>query len=289
MAQRYGGKHSPGTSAPTGFSTKKPTRAGGRVNFLFVAPLVLIWKALLAEPVVFATYLAALGTLLLAAWLTREGILAQEAFDARKVARRPAIPRKLFGSVLAGAGLALVGIAGHGPLDAMIFGVLGFVLHLAAFGFDPMKSKGLEGVDTFQSDRVVRVIEEAEAYLKTMHASIAGLNDRRLVADVDQFQSTARHMFRVIEDDPRDLVSARKYLTVYLKAARDASIKFSDLYARNKSDDARQKYEALLTDLEIRFSAQTQKLLADNRIDLDIEIDVLRDRLKREGVTIKTE
>jgi hypothetical protein len=289
MAQRFGGKHSPGSTEPSGLSTMKPTRAGGRVNFLFLAPLPIAWKAFASEPVVMATYLAALGTLLLAAWLTREGIFAQEAFEARKVARRPAFPRKLFGSFLTGAGLALVGIAGHGPLDAIIFGGLGAILHLAAFGFDPMKSKGLNGVDTFQNDRVARAIEVAEDNLDVMQSCISALNDRQLIADVARFQSAARHMFRVIENDPRDLVEARKYVTVYLKAARDASLKFSDLYARNKSDSARHKYEALLDDLETRFSAQTQKLLADDRIDLDIEIDLLRDRLKREGVTIKTE
>ena len=289
MAQRFGGEHSPSaTAAPKGLATKRPTRAGGRVNFLFFAPFPLIWKAFTAESVVMATYLAALGVLLLGAWLTREGLLAQEAYDARKVARRPAIPRKLFGSLLTGAGLALVGIAGHGPLDAVIYGVLGFVLHLAAFGIDPMRSKGLGGVDDFQSDRVARAIEEGEDRLAAMHSAISALNDRKLVDRVEHFQSTARHLFRVVENDPRDLTAARKYLSVYLDAARQASEKFAGLYARNRSADARAKYEALLLDLDSKFDQRTQKFLADDHVDLDIEIDVLRDRLEREGVSIKS-
>ncbi len=289
MAQRYGGKHSPGSNtAPNDLTSKRPTRAGGRVNFLFFAPLPLVWNAFMAESVVMATYMAALGTLLLGAWLTREGLIAQEAYDARKVARRPAIPRKLFGSVLTGLGLALVGIAGHGPVDAMIYGVLGFVLHLAAFGLDPMRSKGLGGVDDFQNDRVTRAIEEGEDRLAAMHAAIAGLNDRQLLARVEHFQSTARHLFRAVESDPRDLTAARKYLSVYLDAARQASDKFADLYARNRSTAAKEKYEALLMDLDSKFDQRTQKFLADDHVDLDIEIDVLRDRLKREGVSINS-
>lgn len=290
MAQRFGGKHSPGAKgAPSGLRTKKATRAGGRVNFLFFAPALLIFKAFSAESVVMATYLAAFGFLILSAWLTREGLIAQEAFEARKVARRPAIPRKLFGAVLTGAGLATTGIAGHGPVDAIIFGGLGFGLHLAAFGVDPMKSKGLGDVDNFQNDRVARAVEDAEGRLSAMLKPIAALNDRALLARVDQFQSTARHMFRVIESDPSDLTAARKYLSVYLDAARQASEKFAELYARNNSQAARDSYEALLEDLEASFDNRTQKLLADDRVDLNIEIDVLRARLEREGVTIVSE
>ena len=40
----------------------------------------------------------------------------------------------------------------------------------------------------------------------------------------------------------------------------------------------------LLTDLEETFDKKTQKLLLDNNADLTVEIDVLRDRLQREGV-----
>jgi hypothetical protein len=46
----------------------------------------------------------------------------------------------------------------------------------------------------------------------------------------------------------------------------------------------RADYEALLHDLETDFAARTAALLDDNRSDLDVEIAVLRDRLKREGL-----
>jgi hypothetical protein len=65
--------------------------------------------------------------------------------------------------------------------------------------------------------------------------------------------------------------------------ARDATMKFADIYARNRSDQARADYEALLSDLETNFAARTKALLADSHSDLDIEIAVLRERLKLEG------
>ncbi len=46
-------------------------------------------------------------------------------------------------------------------------------------------------------------------------------------------------LFRTVEGDPRDLTAARKYLSVYLMGARDATVKFADLYAQNRNTKAR--------------------------------------------------
>jgi len=50
---------------------------------------------------------------------------------------------------------------------------------------------------------------------------------------------------------------------------------------------ARAKFEDLLTDLEASFTTQKQKLLLENRTDLDVEIEVLRDRLQQEGISAR--
>ena len=291
MAQRYGGEFSPegktenARPAPKSpFSGKSRTRAGGRVNLLFFAPFPLIWQAFRYDAVMMAFLLTAFGLLILAAWLTREGIKAQEAYDARKIAKRPALPRKMLASVLTGGGLALVGLAGHGTIEAVIFAVLGAALHFLSFGPDPMTDKGAEGIDSFQTDRVARAVTEAEKHLAAMSDAILRAEDRGIARRVEQFQVTVRDMFRTIEDDPRDLTASRKYLSVYLLGTRDATVKFADLYARTRDEKAKSDYTALLDDLEANFAAQTEKLLTDNRTDLDIEIDVLRDRLAREGV-----
>ena len=124
---------------------------------------------------------------------------------------------------------------------------------------------------------------EAEGYLKAMKDAILRAGDRQLDARVDRFATAARTMFRTIEGDPGDLTAARKYLSVYLMGARDATVKFADLYAQTRDPQARADYEALLTDLETNFASRTQALLSNSRTDLDVEISVLRDRLKLEG------
>ena len=290
MAQRFGGKYSPGggnTPAPKGaFQGARRTRAGGRVNLLFLAPLPLAWAAFTSGPSGLVLNLAALGTLLLAAWLTREGLIAQEAYEARKVARRPAFPRKIAGSLLTGLGLGIAGFAAAAGdiLAPAAYAGVGAILHFLAFGPDPMRDKGAEGIDTFQTDRVARAIDEAEKHLAAMTDAMLRAGDRQLMTRLEQFQTTARDLFRTVENDPRDLTAARKYLSVYLLGARDATVKFTEIWARNRDPQARADYEALLTDLEQNFAARTEKLLLNDRSDLTVEIDVLRERLDREGV-----
>lgn len=284
MAQRFGGKHSPGASGRVP-GTPEGQSAGFRATLLFFTPIPFLLTAFFQPPVGLAIDLAAFGALLFAARMTRDGIIAHKAYEARAIARRPAIPRKIFGSALTGIGLFLGAFSPDaGLLNPVILAALGTGLHFAAFGADPLRNKGMDGVDTFQQDRVARVLDEAEKHLTAMREAILRTGDRHLRERVDAFQTAARDMFRTVEQDPRDLTAARKYLGVYLMGARDATIKFAELWGRTKDEKARADYEALLTDLETNFAARTQTLLLDDRTDLNVEIDVLRDRLQREGV-----
>lgn len=300
MAQRYGGKFSPDPAsndshAPeprpleASFRGRSPARFGARINILFIAPLFIFLTAFWQPVTGMVTDLAGGAVMLLAAWLLRDGVRAEDAYNERKVARRPAIPRKMFASVLTGLGVALVIFGGQwNPFTAGLIGVVAAGLHLFSFGLDPLRDKGLEGVDRFQSDRVARKVDAAEEMLESMRAAIDRTGDRQLVSRVDAFQATARQMFRTVEDDPRDLTQARKYLTVYLQGARDATTKYADLHGTARDYSARSDYLELLNDLETNFAARTQKMLVSDRGDLDVEIEVLRDRLSRDNLHIET-
>lgn len=288
MAQRFGGQHSPGATgrsaqAPT---LKKPQTRRARANLLALAGVPLLFTAFGDGPFGLAIHLAAFASIAGGAWLTREGLEAQEAFEARKIAKRPAVPRKILGGVAVGIGVGLATFDG-GLLNALLYGAIVTALHATAFGLDPLKDKGVDGADGFQSDRVAKAVEEAEANLQQMLKAIEDTRDRHLIARVERFQSTARTMFRSVENDPRDLSAVRKFLGVYLLGARDAALKFTDLYMSNQDQKAKADFTALLDDLEENFTAKTGEMMNNNRTDLNIEIDVLRDRLRREGVTLK--
>ncbi len=283
-ARRFGGQYSP--QGPSGTPPAPgPVKVPGRwrTTVLFLSAFAFLFPAFGDAPGAMLTGLAAGGLLILAAWLTRHGLTARAEWAARKVARRPALPRIVLGAAATGAALVLGGIIAHGvSVYPALYALAGAALHLGAFGLDPFADKGMEGIDPFQTDRVARAVTSAEKTLAEMKDAILRANDRTLSERVDRFAATARGLFRRVEADPGDLTAARKYLSVYLQGARDATVKFADLWAESRDQNARAAYESLLTDLETTFAQRSAALIEGGRTDLDIEISVLRDRLKFE-------
>lgn len=254
---------------------------------MFAPAVVMLFAALFQGPYGLVVGIASAATLSMSAWLLRGGLQAQAAYEDRKVARRPALPRKFLAGLISGCGIGLAGLShGTGLIPAILYGAATAALHIAAFGTDPMKNKGMEGVDTHQQDRVARVVDEADSMLAAMNDALRRVGVRQVTDRMASFQTTARRLIRTVENDPRDLTAARKYLGVYLMGARDATVKFVDVYTQNQSDDVRDDYIQLLDDLDRNFAARTEKLLLDDHSDLTVEIEVLRDRLDREGVRL---
>jgi hypothetical protein len=300
MAKQYGGKFSP-KGAPDNardgiegqvnkFRGQKVYNSNIRAKLLFLVPLPLLFAAIgelrAGDATGMIGELGAFVMLILAAWLLRDGLRAEDAYNARKVARPPAIPRKLFATILTGAGVATAAYLGWNQpmLPSIAFGVVAGLAHVFSFGLDPMKKKGMEGLSEFDAQRVAKAVDKAEELLKDTIEASKRFSDRKLEGRVESLAASARKRFRAVEEDPRDLTGARKFMGVYLKGARDATVKFADLYAKKRDTAARSDYEALLTDLEATFATQSEVMLLEDRTDLDVEIEVLRDRLKQEGL-----
>ncbi|WP_411957745.1 5-bromo-4-chloroindolyl phosphate hydrolysis family protein [Paracoccus homiensis] len=286
MAQRFGGKFSPDGRQNDMRGIPAPTRhrLAGRPKWVTIAATPFLLAAFFQSPAGMVTDLSAFGMIAGGMWLTGEGLRAEAAYQIRRVARRPAIPRKLFGGIAAAAGLGLGAGEPGAWIGAGLIGAAGMALHWLAFGADPMRDKGISERDDFQMQRADRMIDEAQDYLDDMTRAIQRCGDRRLEARVAMFQSTVQDLFDHLRQDPGDLSAARRYLGVYLMGARDATVKFAELYSRRQDGAARQAYESFLDDLEKDFSAKLTHFLDGDRTDLDIEISVLRDRLAREGV-----
>lgn len=285
MSNRFGGRFSPGARTQPALPPTPRHPHEGRPKWITLAATPFLLGAFFQGAAGMVTDLAAFGLVASGMWMTREGLVAQATFEARRIAKRPAIPRKLFGGVLAGLGLGL-GAAEPGIwAEAGLIGAAGLALHQISFGLDPWRDKTAAGVDSFQQDRAQRMIDEAEGHLEQMRAAITRTGDRRLEARVAMFDASVRHLFDRVRDNPGGLSSARRYLGVYLMGARDATMRFADLYALTQDQTARADYESFLDDLEKDFIARADRLLDGDRDALDIEMSVLRDRLAREGLT----
>lgn len=293
-SKQFGGQHSPGNptpSTPRGKAWNKPAqRSSMAANLLFFIPFPLLLDGLSkiadAEPLAMLSSFGAYGILILSAWILREGLKAEAAYAERKIAKPPVFPRKIVASVLTGVGVMVSAWLGwgQGMFTALIFGTMATAAHLGAFGIDPLRKKGMDDQNEFEIERVAKVVEKAEQTIEDLLAAATRINSREIQGRIDGLIMAVRDIIRRIEDDPRDLTRARKYMTVYLTGAKDATVKFADLYSKDRSTTARDDYVALIDDLETSFNTQHDALLLDDRSDLDVEIEVLQDRLKQEGL-----
>lgn len=297
MAKRFGGQYSPDATDDSSDRIERPDRPATKApesafapKLMFAVPLPMLVAGIgeirQGDATGMIVELGAFALLMLGAWLLHEGLRAEAAYDARAIAKPPVLPRKILAAILCGAGVGLGAWMGWGLglLSGIAFGGVATAVHLLAFGLDPLKKKGVTGVSEFDSGRVAEAVDRAEGMLAEMTQAAARFKDRALQGRVETFCSTAREVFRTVEADPRDLDRARKFLGVYLTGARDATVKFADVYARNKSTSAKTEYEALLGDLEGSFNTHRQTLMLDDTSELDVEIEVLRKRLQREGL-----
>jgi len=215
MSERFGGAYSPDAPSeaePNSFRGKRARRISVWARMLYFAPIPLFFAGLgevsAGNAFGMVLELGGFAAMMLAAWLLNEGLRAEEEYDARKVARPPAIPRKLFSIVLMAAGVTAANWSGNaetGLIGAIAFGVVAAIAQALAFGFDPMRKKGMEGMNAAEADRVARAVEKAEATVTEMLDGARRIGDRDLQSRIEKLAASAREMFRTVEDDPQDL------------------------------------------------------------------------------------
>jgi hypothetical protein len=275
--------------SPTRWANRSVRSTSLRASALFVWPSFLLvgafWAMLEGDALGVLWMAAAWLSLVVGAGLTRTGIVAAAAYEARAVAKPPAFPRKLFGAAFTALGVGFsTFFGGLDPFQSVIFAALAGGLHVAAFGVDPMRAKGVDGLDGPALDDAITRIETARALLSEMTRAIGRIGDRALQDLVARLGAGAEEVIARIERDPRDLRRARRFLSVYLVGARDSATKFARAWEENPDPAMRADFVGLLDDLEGHFASHREELLLDDRTALDVEIEVLRDRLRMEGV-----
>jgi hypothetical protein len=185
-----------------------------------------------------------------------------------------------------GAGLIALGSGvvawlggGHHPVIAATFAgvtLLGF--HLV-YGLELPRSRppgfGSYGADALRrAGRSIAAIEQAsrdirQPELDSRLARIAGL---------------ARQILQRVQDDPRDLWRARRFLNVYLDGVQRVVEGYAKTHGQVAAPALDRRFRDALETIEGAFREQHQVLLERDVDDLDVQIEVLTRQLEREGI-----
>ena len=168
---------------------------------------------------------------------------------------------------------------------AIAFGLAALLGCYLNYGFDPMAAKRFtdrDGVDI--TDRVLEALTQAERSIAAIEQSTRDIRNAELNSRLRRIVGLARQILKLLEEDPRDLRRARKFLNVYLDGAQQVTEGYAKTHARATAPELEDNFRRVLATIEEVFAEQQQKLLETDVSDLDVQIEVLTTQLKREGV-----
>ncbi|MDK2866230.1 MAG: hypothetical protein PWP51_3026 [Clostridiales bacterium] len=142
-----------------------------------------------------------------------------------------------------------------------------------------------EGITKAQIEGTVRQGQKKVRQIEQLNEKI---RNPQLHDDIASICDTADAIFDNFNEDPKDVKAARKFLSYYL----DTTIRILEQYVSisNKKvrgddiDETLSKVEEMVTLIDETFKKQMKKLLEDDILDLDVELEILEKTIKSEGV-----
>jgi hypothetical protein len=258
------------------------------VLFLLPAPLCL--AALVALVSGNVERLALTGGGLACFWgagvLAWRALVAEARYFLGERLDPPAVPYKLVGALLTAFGAALAATAGgHGLASALVFAALAGFGSVAFFGRDLRPPRisvaAAEGVDRAS---VTMQLKRAYGRLRGIEAGARDIAVPEFGERLARITGIGRSILSEIERDPRDAARARRFLNLYLDSAERVTVEYARTHRQVRSRPLEENFRRLLIDMEQTFAEQHRRLVEHGAMSLDVEIEVLNARLKREGV-----
>jgi hypothetical protein len=266
----------------------------GRAWLLRLAPLMLgvplVWGLLSGDVGDVVALALGLVVIYLGTFLLESGLAREAEYHARDLANAPRLPRKLLGAIVVAIGVFVcsVGASAAGMPLSLLLGALAGAGCLMTYGMDPTRDKGLApelarkaGVKT---EQVIEAVTEADGKLREIARLADGLHNRELTERLGRIVAQARAVLGQIEKDPSDLRRARRFLVTYLDGTRDVVKKYTEQQRDLADTELAANFRKVLETIERVFTEQEQVLKRNETMDLEVQIEVLRTQLEREGV-----
>ena len=257
---------------------------------LFVLPLPLVIAFIVAlftgEFARFAAISGALASFYLAGFFTWNALAAQARYYLGELLDPPVVPLKLISAALTAVGAVLAASAGgYGMVGMFVFAGLAVAGYLCFYGRDPQRRSfnvaAEGGVDV---DAVTVQLKQAYGRLQGIDAAARSIAVPEFTERLRRITGIGKNILAEIERDPRDASRARKFLNLYLDSAERVTTEYARTHRQLRNRPLEDNFRNLLIDMETTFDKQHQKLLENDLLSLDVDIEVLNTRMKREGL-----
>jgi len=262
---------------------KKPFFSKGALFYVFLLPLFISVILALLQTNIMAFIWNSISFLLffMVLKLSQKGFIQEKEYLLATFTKAPKTPYKTMSALLLALATFFTSwIAGDKPFMTSLFlgliSILGYYLY---YGFDPKDDK-LDNLGDISAEFVLETIEEAEDKLSAIKEDMQEMDDKLLIEKLDKAVKKAEHILKVIQEDPKDIRVARKFLIVYIDGIAKVIDAYSALDEKDIDKERKDNLYALIDDLDIKFDSELERLKNNNLFDLDVHIDVLKEQIK---------
>jgi len=251
--------------------------------YLFLIPLFVSVVRSLFSNDYSGFLLKGIGFLLLSGSITlaSKGLIQTQAYKRATLAKAPKIPLLKLAAFGLGASAFYLSffVGGKALFPSLFVGILaplGFYLY---YGFDPKEDK-LGNIDGISAQLVLDTIQEANGKLAHVKKDMQKITDKVLHTKLTLATQKADTILLTIQEDPKDIRVARKFLIVYIDGIAKVTNAYTQLEEAEITMETKERLYTLMDDVESRFSSELQRLKENNHFDLDVHIDVLKEQIK---------
>ena len=260
----------------------------GLLIFLLTWPLLLkaVFSLWTSDPAMLAASGGGWVLFMLGVVLCRRGLRAELQERERPLRSRRGRALKLAGGAVVGVASAFTALfaAGHGVPIAIAFGLLATLGYFLLYGGDRNEAAYSRRVPEAAGEEAAALLREAWRRLDGIEAASRRIASGEFRQRLRHIVGGAERILKLVAEDPRDLRRARKFLTVYLDGAHRITEEYARTHAGGAPAELEHNFRTLLVDMQNTCEEQYEKLLQHDSSDLEVQIEVLSARLRREGV-----
>jgi 5-bromo-4-chloroindolyl phosphate hydrolysis protein len=255
----------------------------GNFLYIFLAPLfiAIVMSLLMLETKAFIMNIIAFSLFFATARASGMGLEQEQKYYTTILTKAPKTPYKMIAGILLGVStLFTASFAGYQPIWIGLFlGIVATIGYFLYYGFDPRVDK-LNNIGDISAEFVLETLATARGKLSSIEKDMESIKDHKLNSKLKIAVDRAYEILKNIEEDPKDLRVARKFIIVYIDGIKKVTKSYTEMDEKEINNETKERLYSLLSDVEKRFDKELIRLKKNNQFDLDVHIDVLKEQIK---------